>query len=362
MMKQRVLLVAGACCALTTILSAQNVPALWNTSPWTGGAYYDSFNALPGWVPSSEGSVTNDTTATGLRFFQAAGTVSNQLSFATTGITNTLTGVTAFGGGNLIYTDMRCKFVPFDEAPAAEAGAYILRYFVNINSNFVVETSSQSVTNIGLVLSPDTYYQVKVEFGTNCAVYLDTALVATVATSASQLSKIVISGSGLMDDLYVGHGDPARSAANPVPPITLSAATTNEINTISNWLNSHKNNIAGQAISEATAIKYYLTAVEPAGTSEPTVTMTINSFNYIRSQNKVDVVVKLLVNGTPKQGAINGKIQLMGSTTANGTFAKIAEAKTVSFADFNAGLTAKYTFDLAAGNTYKFFKPVIVTE
>ena len=352
------------------------IPADWNQTTWTSGCYFESFNdAVPAWAGDS--TITADTTTeVGTRFWRNDSTASyalgKQLCFSTTGITNTFTGANSTELDPL-YVDMMCKFTLMDGDPANETGDFLLRTYVNSGSNLVVQTVGKTNTLSAVAdrISPDAYYRLTIKLmGTNYQVKVNDVAKMTLSGTMNGFTKLILTGSGYIDDLYVSHGDPSRSAGYVAGASAFSNAGTTgasdaELHAVNNWLATTNTAIAagttGVTIDKVS--KYFLTSTEPKVTSgvldDASISLGISDFSYDPSTSKITVKVYLKVNDAAKTGKINGRIQLYGKADRATTTWTALDAKTPMMTDFTDGYTASYTFDAASCT---FFKPVIVTE
>jgi hypothetical protein len=259
---------------------------------------------------------------------------------------------------------MRCKLNPFDTTPPPMDPNTILCFYANEKSNLVVASSSGGTkTNTAITVLPTEYYPIMIRFATDTfdVFFTNSAMpVLSLNASTNEISKMVISGAGEMDDLYVSYGDPRRSSTNSVAVLT-PAASTEEEKVVANWLANKM--LTGTYTSE-NATKFYLTDTTPA-TEEFLGDLGIASISYNPSTLKVTVVVTLKTDATTrKAGKINGLLKLKGAadyeTAKAGTWTTISHVAKIGADDFSNGL-ATYTFTLP-NDTYKFFRPVIVSD
>lgn len=346
--------VAGVAQAANT-----DVPPQWDVTPWTNGSKLEQFSVLPSWATSQ--ALVTSSARTDSRFWSAA-TPEKALSFATLGITNTISGAKIQVGAP-IFIDLRCKINPFDTTPPAVEPNTLLCFYANEKSNLVVASSAQCKTNATITISPTTYYSIMIRFAADTFdVFFDNNSTAALSLNATtnEISKMVISGAGEMDDLYVSFGNPWRTTANS--GITLGWTPDNsEEYAIANWL---ANKTTSGTYSQTNAEKFYLTDTTPTGDTF-TGEMGIGSFSYDPTTFKVTVTVTLKTGAnTKKSGKINGILKLKGAATyadaKDGNWSSVLTAVKVGEDDFTDGL-ATYTFTLQNGD-YKFFLPVIVSD
>jgi hypothetical protein len=151
-------------------------------------------------------------------------------------------------------------------------------------------------------------------------------------------------------------------------PTTLSGYLGAGGEAVTNWLASFFNdgrlsataNFSG--ISSAQIDAAYLLDTQFAGTpADPdpvAVEFGIKSFG-MASPTVITVTCRLKTNGTLKDGAIRGKIRLLGRTAWPGSpWTPLDGMTTPNPADFVGGL-ATYTFTVPGGG-YKYFHPQIV--
>jgi len=342
------------------------VPGQWNVNPWADGLSLEQFSDLPPWA-STEILADGTARPAGSRFWNPT---SNEkvLSFATPGITNTFSGA-KIQPGMPLFIDMRCKLTPFDTTPPPMESNTLLCFYANEKSNLVVASVSQCITN-GATVDPAQYYPIMIRFASaTFDVYFNNSPTAiSLKATTNEISKMVISGAGEMDDLYVSYGDPRRSQGyyTVTAPFDSPDATQKVIN---NWVASQATTNAAllnQTISGPNAEKYYLTDTA-LSTADFTGQLGIGSFNYDPSTSNVTVVVTLKTDSsTKKTGKINGKLQLKGAGDYNaaksGGWSSVLATTTILTNDFVNGV-AKYTFKLTGdANTNKFFLPIIVSD
>jgi hypothetical protein len=289
------------------------------------------------------------------------------LIFSTSGITNTFSGA-KIQPGVPIFVDMRCKIYPFASTPPTVASNTVLSFYSDSKSNLVVASYTSTVTcktNINITILTNVYYSVMIRFAADSFdVFFDnsTTNVLSLNAATNQISKMVISGDGELDDLYISYGDPRRSTTNYF--FTGWTPSTPEESVVASWVASQaatNSALVGQTITSANAINYYLTDTALSA-NDFTGQLGIGSINYNPSSTSVTVVVTLKTDGnTKKSGKINGVLKLKGAATyaaaTSGTWSGVLNTVKIGSDDFNNGL-ATYTFTLP-DTTYKFFLPVI---
>lgn len=352
----------GVASVLACVVQAVDtvVPDQWNVTPWTDGSKLEQFSSLPPWA-SNEALVTSSARPD-FRFW-AATSPEKAMSFATLGITNTFSGA-KIQIGTPVFIDMRCKLNPFDTTPPAMEPNTILCFYANQNSNLVVASATECKTNL-VTVNPSTYYPIMVRFAVDkFDVFFDTTNAPTLTLNATtnEISKMVISGAGEMDDLYVSYGNPFRTSANSGADLSPTPTTEEEF-VVANWL---ANKAPSGSYTQGNAEKFYLTDTIP---TSPTTTfdgeLGIGSFSYDPSTLKVSVVVTLKTDAsTKKTGKINGVLKLKGAATyadaKNGTWSGVLDAVKIGADDFTDGV-ATYTFTLQNADN-KFFLPVIQSQ
>lgn len=332
------------------------VPSLWNVA---NGWSLEQFSTLPTWAA---GQALGDGTTRDDRFWLPT-TPEKVLSFSTPGITNTFS-VAKIQPGAPIFIDMRCKLNPFDAAPPAIEPNTILCFYANAANNLVVASSTECKTNTEITVSSTTYYPIMIRFGAETFdVFFDddTEPALSLTATTNQISKMVLSGAGEMDDLYVSFGDPRRDTALSSAALNGWTPGTPEEVAIANWL-ANKTTTGSYAKSDAE--KYYLTDATPTGDTF-VGELGIGSFSYDPATSNVTVEVTLKTDATAtKTGKINGLLKLKGAedydTAKGGTWSGVIATTTIQSEDFTDGV-ATYTFNLP-NDTYKFFLPVIVSD
>ncbi|MBQ9431197.1 MAG: hypothetical protein IJU44_06550 [Kiritimatiellae bacterium] len=356
------------------VMAATAIPAAWNTDPWTSGAVFDAFTVLPDWATGAE--LIDGLAAapeSPARFWNKLDgfTQGKQLYFLTEGIGQDYTNG-GFTKLDPIYVDMLVKFTPMaTEDSVPEASDYILRTYVNKDKNLVVQVENGETKTDDNEIDPDHYYRLTIVLsGDQYKVTLDNTITVTVNAKENPpttLKKVAFVGEGVIDDLYVSHGDPNRNPSydSTAAAITgVSDATTPEANAIGNWM---QNNVAAgtqlTASDSEKVINGFLTDTKVTS-DDLTVNLVLGDFRYDAEEKKVYGKVKLDINGTAKNGKINGKIQLMGAANyddaQSGKWTAIDGAKTLTQAEFEGG-ECEISFEV--GDTdFLFFKPVIVAE
>ena len=359
------------------------VPSSWNVAPMTNGAYRESFEtSLPGWAGRVGASVLSNLTyaTTGIpaRSNEWFSTHQKVLLLDTEGdvVTNSVAYPGAEGSVSFaskpVYVDMRVRFDPISDPPAEESLTDAkLALFVSADAKLVAVHANGWTTN-STVLDTNLWYQVTVKMlDGKFDVLLNDAPVPVMTNlvlknvGANTLTAASFCGTGLIDDLYISHGNPAYVVAGPTGTIpTLPADGSNvpsdeEQTRINTWLDGYPITSLGTMTQDQLSQAYLL--------NELTVTDGVaSSLEYTFGISAIDIVSPTLLQVTlslasdtwNKNGTLNGRIQLEGKTSIDGTWTLLSGAITPSFADFTNG-KATYTFAIPEGG-YQFFKPVIV--
>jgi hypothetical protein len=379
---------AGAACALALVLhgNAQTadstVPQAWNVSPMQAGAYREAFEtAVPDWAARAGYNVlSNDFPAmTGLpaRSNVWFDTNSKVLQLETDGevVSNTLAYADATAvsfNGKPVYVDLRMKFDPLVNAPDPDLLASSkMALFLTADAKLVVVHGDGATTN-DVVRDTNKWYQVTVKLQDNkFDVLLNDAPVFTDlavrnAGAANTLASANFYGTGMIDNLYVSHGDPAYVVPGPTQAVpTLPAPTSlsdEELTRVNAWLSD--GNVTGQGglsdLSQAQINQAYL--LDSIGGNAVT---KVEGYDFgiskieMTSPTELALTLSLKVNNAVKTGKINGRVQIYGKvdvTDVNWTL--LDGAITPSFANFTGG-AATYTYTIPSGG-YRYFKPYIV--
>jgi len=343
----------------------------WNVTPWNvTGPTLQAFTNMPSWAVRA-GNTTNGVInpRTDNRFWTNEVASGTSLIFSTSGITNTFSGA-KIQPGLPLFVDMRCKIFPFATSPTILDNT-VLSFYSDSKSNLVVASklasgSTQCYTNANITIDANVYYSVMIRFSTEAFdVFFDnsTTNVLSLPANTNEISKMGISGDGGLDDLYISYGDPRRSTTNFV--FTGLTTSTLEERVVASWVaNQAATNsaLAGQAITSANALKYYLTDTALA-TENFEGELGVGSIVYHPASTSVTVVVTLKTDAVKrKTGKINGVLKLKGARdyddAKNGTWPSgVLATTTIQSEDFLNGV-ATYTFKLPNADN-KFFLPVI---
>ncbi len=359
---------------LSLTVQAQNtiVTNNWNVTPWNvTGPTLQTFETMPSWASGT----ANTNSGTGMqdrsdRFWTnevAYASAGKRLLFSTTGITNTFSGA-KIQPGIPLFVDLRCKIYPFGSTPPTVVSNTVLSFYSDSKSNLVVASYNSTIqckTNINITILTNVYYSVMIRFASDSfdVFFTNSTLpVLSLNANANQISKMVISGAGELDDLYVSYGDPRRSTTNYF--VTGWTPSTPEECVVASWVASQaatNSALAGQTITSADALKYYLTDTALAPNTFAGE-LGIGSIVYNPNSTSVTVVVTLKTDATTKKdGSINGILKIKGATSyesaTSGSWSSVLDAVKIGSDSFTNGL-ATYTFTLP-NSTYKFFLPVI---
>ena len=383
---------AGTFCVFALLLQVDakaadvTVPKEWNVGPMSSGAYREAFDSsLPTWAGRvGANAVTNGFPAmsgSGLPVRSNAwfGANVKVLQLETDG--ETVTNEVAYGDGPVtfaakpVYVDLRIKFDPLTDAPNANLLSDAkLALFVSPEAKLVVVHKNGAATN-SLALDTNKWHQITVKLFNNKFdvltndVAMFTNLEVRTAGTANTLSSANFYGTGLIDELYVSHGNPAYPIPGPtnaIPTLPTEGANTptDEQQTMINaWLSGYAGITSGTALSmtkDQLNLSYLLDKLNGDGTTATPVggySFGISKLDLI-SPTSLIVTVALKVDNVDKASAINGRIQLQGKVDIEDSWTTLDGAITPEFADFDAG-EATYTFTVRA-NGYRFFKPLIV--
>ena len=363
------------------------VPAAWNVAPMRDGAYLEAFDgaSLPVWAglvgmntliaefPAMAGSglparanAWFDENVKVMKLETAGEVVTNTLAYA--------------GGGNVtfasqpVYVDMRIRFDAVSDVPDSALLENVkLALFVSPDKKLVVVHNGGVSTN-ATELDTNKWHQVTVKLldskfdvlMNDVAVFSDLT-VKSVGT-ANVLASANFYGTGLIDELYVSHGDPAYAVAGPtsaIPELPVSGGnppTPEQQTRINAWLAGKAGLTSLGTLTRDQLSRAFLLGELPVseGTaSEPgAVTFGIEGFDLV-SPTRLLVTARLETGSVAKDGQINGRIQLQGKVNyGDAEWTTLGSAVTPSAAEFTAG-KATYTFDIPEGG-YKFFRPLIV--
>jgi len=362
----------------SVLAAASTVPRDWNIhADFKLGAYLQDFEGTaPAWigshVPAADNSHVNYNSRANTWFGSNAkvlvldtgdGVLTNAVAYSdSTAVTFT---------DNPVYVDMRIKFALQTSAPDT-AGAKLAIYASATDKLKVVHNGgTNEYTRANL---DTTWHQLTVKMiaGGTFDVLLDDSSVATGLTligapSDNKLNSVSFSGTGSVDELYVSHGNPNYAGVMGAIPTAITGDLDDEAS-VNNWLAGL---IYAGSLTTGTTFPSFtktqlnnayllnaLTVTEGAASPPGEATLGIKSFELVDATH-MDVTVYLKVGETPKDGKINGRIQLQGEVTKGAGFTPIGSAISPTLMDFDNG-TATYTFAIPADPVYRFFKPTII--
>lgn len=362
------------------------VPSSWNVAPMTDGAYLESFNtALPSWAGRTGASVVT----TGFLSMASSGLPARsnvwfgansqvlQLDTEGTVLTNTVAypgseGAVSYGS-KPVYVDMRVHFDAMSDSPDISllSGAK-LALFVSSDAKLVAVHANGWTTNT-VSLDTNKWYQLTIKLlNGKFDVLLNDEVVSgftdldLMNTTGNTLEGASFSGTGLIDNLYISHGDPAYALTGPttsIPdlPAAGSNPPTDEQQTHLNvWLAGRSDITSLGTMTQDQLSEAYL--LGEVALSEGTASSVAYTFGISKiemtSPTVLQITVSLTTDNGAKNGTINGKIQLQGKAAISDDWSTLDGAITPSYADFTNG-EATYTYTIPSGG-YQFFRPQIV--
>lgn len=362
------------------------VPLSWNVAPMTSGAYLESFDAaLPVWAGRvGNNSVTNEFptmsgSALPARSNAWFGSNSRVLKLETDGdvVTNAVSyqdGSSVSFADKPVYVDMRMRFDAMPDGPDLSLLTDAkLALFVSSDCKLVAVHAAGWTTN-DTVLDTNRWYQVTVKMvgGTfsvrinDQAVFSDLGLRNLGAENTMKAANFY--GTGLIDELYVSHGDPSYSVAGPtaaIPALPAAGAhppSDQEQTRINAWLAAKGGITSGTVLSMTQDQLSQAYLMGELGGDASTATPVSCTFGISKlemaSPTLLQVTVFLATSNGEKNGTINGKIQLQGKVAIGDGWTTLSGAITPNAADFTNG-KATYTYAIPAGG-YQFFRPLIV--
>ena len=372
---------AVAVCTNKSWAAADVVPDEWNTAPMTNGAHLVSFETLPAWANATGSStVTNDFPTTGIstlpvRVNDWFGTSLKVLKLSTDGtaLTNELEGS---DNGDIdfatapVYIDMRVLFTPMAEDLDVELLTNRrLVLIVNSDTKLVAYHDGGATTNT-VAFTADTWYQITaVLYNNTCDVKVnDLAVFTNLAIPSSapdnKLVDVGFEGTGYVDELYVSRGAPDYAVLGPTNGIAAtlptggSEPTDVEQTKINKWLSDQSGLTALSMTQDELGEAYLVDATISGDAGSVVIDFGISAIDLITVTN-LRITVKLTLDGTAKSEPINGRIQLKGTTTKDGSWDVLGSAITPVGIDFDANGEAVYDYTIPAGG-YKFFKSTII--
>jgi len=372
---------AFAVCSGTLYAADSVVPAEWNVAPMRSGANLESFEStLPAWAGRTGSSTvtavfpTMGSSALPVRsnaWFDAGSQVM-ELATGGTVLTNALekTGSAAVNfATEPVYVDMRVRFDAMVDDPDADALANSkLAIFMSDDARLVVVHAGGVTTN-ATVLDTNKWYQVTVRLEDNSCTLklndvpiLETLTLKSVGT-ANQLDAVSFHGNGFLDEMYVSYGAPDYAVVGPVTAIpSLPANGTNvptdEQQTGINRYLSEQTGLTAISMTQDELSQAYLVDADLTGDAGAvSYSFGISAIDLVTPTN-LKITAKLTVDAAPKDGAINGRIQLQGKINKGDSWTTFAGAITPGLAEFVNG-EAVYFFTVPEDG-YKFFKSTII--
>jgi len=273
-----------------------------------------------------------------------------------------------------VYVDMRVRFDAMSDGPQQEVLAGTkMAIFVSSDSKLVAVHADGWTTN-AMVLDTNKWHQLTIKMlnGKFDVLMNDEAVFSNLSLMNSEgntLAATSFCGTGLIDELYVSHGNPAYAVVGPTGPIPQLPApgdnppSDEQQTRINAWLDGLAGVDANTELDmtqDQLSQSYLLN--ELGGDSETATPAVVETFGIqtieLVTATEVVITVKLATDAGAKNGGINGKIQLQGKVGINDGWTTLAGAITPSYADFTGGL-ATYTFDIPEGG-YQFFRALIV--
>ncbi|HNX34332.1 MAG TPA: hypothetical protein PKM57_06875 [Kiritimatiellia bacterium] len=368
---------AGALCVLALALQGDvyaadsSVPLEWNVAPMTNGAYLESFDALlPGWAgavgfsavtnvfPSMAGS------ALPVRSNAWFGANVKVLQLETGGevVSNALAHSDASAvtfGSQPVYVDLRMKFDPLVNPPDQELLANSkMALFLTSEARLVAVHADGASTNAA-PLDTNKWYQVTVrlEDGTFDVLLNDAEIFGNLTLKAVGAANTLVSanfyGTGLVDDLYVSHGNPAYRVPGPTAPIPdlpsdgANPPTDEQQTMINAWLNGYPAVTKLSLTQDELSTAYLLGDLNVEdGTNgvAGAYSFGISKIEMVSPTN-LNLTAALKVNNADKSGSINGRIQIYGKTEIDGVWTLLEGAITPLFANFVNG-EATYNYQI----------------
>jgi hypothetical protein len=349
----------------------------------TNGAYRESFDtALPAWLSRSGASAVTSAfpsmAGSGLPVRSNAWFDANARALTLRTWNGVATNALAYSSGEAVsfadrsvYADLRVRFdipeIPPDPAlMTGDAPAVFLA-----EDGRLVAVHAEGCATNETPLDTNVWYQLTLRLTNGTYdVRLNDRIVFSglpLAASGSKVfASIDFSGTGWIDELYIGHGDPTYDISGPptaIPDLPTAASNTpndHQRTRINNWIDNHCEVTSLVAVTENQLNDAYL--LDEIGTTngvaQPVVyTFGISAIDMV-SPTELIVTARLTANGTAKDGVINGRIQLLGKVNESDAWTQLDGAITPTYADFANG-EAVYAYTIPADG-YRFFCPAIV--
>lgn len=382
----------GAVCALGANIDSR-VPWDWNIGPLREGAWREDFeDALPAWAaaPGSSGLTTNfpslkaasfpvrtnawfDPGTQVLRVEVPAGSLSNHLAY-----------VEAAGGGAVtfsarpVYVDLlaHLEATAVGREPEEMLQGWSLGLFLDAQNHLV------ALDGTGVTVSAESFATGiwrRVTFRLEASAYsvqidgLDVFSGLELRdASNSVLGSLCMRGDGWLDELYVGHGAPDYAVAGPtesLPPLPdgggPNAPTDEQRTRLNVWLQNYGEIDIQPDTKLAMTLEQLCEGFligELAGDAD-----IVHPVGYAFGISAIDMhfpsllqlTARLATDAGPKQGPINGRIQVQGKVSrSDPEWQTFAKAITPEFAHFTNG-EAVYDYAIPDGG-YRIFRALIV--
>ena len=360
------------------------VPTLWGVAPMTNGAYLESFDTtLPVWAGRTGGSVVTNVFSpaiTGLparsnAWFGANSAkvlwLNTEGSLLTNSVLHSDDSAVSFASSS-VYLDMRVKFDALTDDPDTKVMTDSkVALFVSSDCRLVaVHAGGWNTNSTGSFATIDTnrWYQLTVKMSAgkynvllNDQVVFSNLWLKNVGPT-NTLQSVNFYGTGLIDELYISHGDPANAVKGPtntVPTVTAGSnpPTDEEQFKINVWLSNNGVTSLTGLTQDQLSRAFLLNELVDGKPSAVGYSFGISAIDLV-SPTKLALTVSLSTDNGVKNGPINGKIQLLGQKTSAEDWTTLDGAITPVYENFTNG-KASYTFDIPSGG-YRFFKPQIV--
>lgn len=378
-------------CALIGARAAgeSEVPKDWNVDPVKDGVYLETFDTKPDWVTGDSDVTAEGPGMAGSGLPERANTWAsdgNVLELDTKGdfISNPLKHDDASDvsfADEPVYVDMRVLFSTMDGEPTADSldGAKLAIYTkpgdAEGDSDLVVVHADGNYVH-GTALEDDKWCQVTVKlFKNSFDVFLNDTLIKDGLTPIDNSKLNVLQSvdfygtksgevsGGYIDDLYVSHGSPARTATAAVPFPAGGELSGSQTNLVAEWMSrqtGYDSDGAILATADELGQAYLLGELQ---VEDGDVVANAYSFGVskieMQSPTLLTVTLRLTTNEALKNGTINGHVRLYGKVKAtNKDWNELSGAITPSLAEFTNG-EATYQFTIPGGG-YKVFQARIV--
>lgn len=379
-------------CAVTGALADGTVPVEWNVTPLKSGAYIETFATVPEWataVGSSTQAVksavspldnapsrTNDWFAgatKALALDTEGGSITNELTETGSELPNAAVPATV---ANPAYIDMLVRFDALEDAPESSelTGAKLAIYAMEVSDEVkLICWANDSTYTSADTINTGAWNRVTIKlFGDNFTVLLNDEVRTFLDGSGQSVSEFslanggalsgtIFRGTGDLANLYVSHCDPKYGVAGATEEANklLDSATVSDLNNVTNvtkiqkWMADNKTNVPSDASDANILTGYMLGADAPVSSAD----LSITSIDVL-PPSQVKVTVGLAINGTAKDGQINGVLSLKGANTEGGAYSNLTDT-VFTGANFTGG-SAEFIFTVPSG--YHIFKPVLSVQ